>query len=275
MSVSAMIGKPMSIAPAPVAYLKSSTSPRVSPKANTRFLQYSRHSARLACLDAAEGHGGPDGEIERVDGADRVPAVGDDVSVPPHLDFFLGELVDDAPAVRGGTGKHHDAPLLEVADHLDRGFVVRGCAEDRRKPGHPAVDELDAPGAELHIINRAVEITVPIAVLGVGAGEAGAGRVKAGHLLRFLTVDEAHRLDDFRGQQGCHAAVQRLAQIGGPALGGGDGVQQVFGVRQNRLEFAQLGDFAARHTQDNGQIIGRIRKGDGRFGAMLCQRLIE
>ena len=165
---------------------------------------------------------------------------------------------------------------MQLAHQFDGYLVALGAADDGREAGHTPVHKLDAPGTELYIVNRAVEIAVPGAgaVSRIGAGKACRG-MQTGHLLRLFAVDEAHRLDDLRGQQGCHAAVQRLAQIGGPALGGGDGVEQVFGVRQNRLEFAQLGDFAARHAQDDGQVIGRIRKGDGRFGAVFCQRLIE
>ena len=41
MRVSAMVGKPKLMAPAAVAYLRSSTSPSASTKANTRYLLYS------------------------------------------------------------------------------------------------------------------------------------------------------------------------------------------------------------------------------------------
>ena len=115
-----------------------------------------------------------------------------------------------------------DVAPLQLAHDLDGDFVALGAADDGGKAGHAAVDQLDAPGAQLHVVDGTVQIAVALPSLpcraGIRAGEAAAGHVEAGYPLRLFTLDKAHRFDDLGGQQRRHAAVQRFAQVGRPAV---------------------------------------------------------
>ena len=50
--------------------------------------------------------------------------------------------------------------LLQLAHDLDRDFVRLGAADDGGEAGHAAVHQLDAPRAQLDVVDRAVEMTV-------------------------------------------------------------------------------------------------------------------
>ncbi len=195
--------------------------------------------SRLARLQAAEGHRGADRPVQREDAADRVPAVGDDVGIPPHLDLFLGELVDDAPAVRGGAGKHHDAPLLEVADDLDRGLVVRRGAEDGRKPGHPAVDELNAERPQDRVGEKSV-------APGLG----------------LFVVQVAEAADDLLGEERRDPGVERRPEVGKPQLLGRFLREKAPYMGKDRLEIFQRLDLQTHQGVCHRQIIGGVREAD-------------
>ena len=50
--------------------------------------------------------------------------------------------------------------LLKLADDLNRHFIRLCCPDDRRESGHTTIYQLDTPGAELDIIDRAVQMTI-------------------------------------------------------------------------------------------------------------------
>ena len=54
--------------------------------------------------------------------------------------------------------------LLQLAHDLDRDLVALGRADDGRKAGHTAIDQLDAPGAQLDVVDGAVQVTVAVPV---------------------------------------------------------------------------------------------------------------
>ena len=101
-----------------------------------------------------------DGKAEGVDGADRVGAEGHDVGVVAHLDPFLLQLVDDAAAVDVAAEEGEDVALLQLAHDLDGHGVGLGAADDGGEAGHAAVDQLDAPRAQLDVVDGAVEVAV-------------------------------------------------------------------------------------------------------------------
>ena len=231
----------------------------------------------LAALHAAEGQRRAGGEAQRVDRRDGVEAERHDVRVVAHLHPFFHELMDHGAAVDVAAEEDQDVALLQLAHDLDRDLVALGAADDGREAGHAAVHELDAPGAELDVVNRAVEAAraVAVAAAHIRAGEAAAAGLVTGDRARLLAVDEADGLDDLGGQQRRHAGVERLAQVGRPAVGRRDRMQQLFGVLQHRRQLAELGDLAAGHAQDRRQVVSRIRKSHRRLRPALVERLVQ
>ena len=65
-----------------------------------------------------------------------------------------------------------DVAALQLADDLDGDLVALGAADDGREPGHAPVDQLDAPGAQLDVVDRAVELHLVAVHHEVAAGEA-------------------------------------------------------------------------------------------------------
>ena len=114
--------------------------------------------ARLAAVHAAEGEGRAGGEAQGVDGRDGVGAERHDVGVVAHLDALFDQLVDDAAAVDVAGEEDQDAAALQLAHDLDGHLVALGAADDGAEPGHAAVDQLDAPGAQLDVVDGAVEL---------------------------------------------------------------------------------------------------------------------
>ena len=114
--------------------------------------------ARLAGLHAAEGERRAGGEAERVDGGDRVEAERHREGVVAELDALFLKLVDDAAPVDVAAEEDEDAAALQLADDLDGHLVALGAADDGAEPGHAAVDQLDAPGAQLDVVDGAVEL---------------------------------------------------------------------------------------------------------------------
>ena len=53
-----------------------------------------------------------------------------------------------------------DVALLQLAHDLDRHLVALGAADDGGEAGHAAVDQLDAPGAQLDVVDRPVQVAV-------------------------------------------------------------------------------------------------------------------
>ena len=128
-----------------------------------------------------------------------VGAEGHDVGVVAHLDAFFLKLVDDAAAVDVAAEEDQDVALLQLAHDLDGDLVRLGAADDGGEAGHAAVDELDAPRAQLDVVDRAVEVAVAVGGAPTGALiRAGEGvppaRWKPGSAFRLLAVDEAQGL---------------------------------------------------------------------------------
>ena len=95
-----------------------------------------------------------------------------------------------------------------------------------RRPRHAPVDELDTPGAELDVVNRAVELHLVAVDAEVAAGEARAVGARVVELddLRLRAAGEARALERLLGEQGGDAAVQRLAEVRQPHVVAGDRV---------------------------------------------------
>ena len=123
----------------------------------------------LPALQAAEGQRAAYGKAEGVDGTDRVRAKGHDIGVIAHLDPFLLQLVDNAAAVDIAAEEGENVAALQFAYDLDGHGVGLGTAHDGGKARHAAVDQLDAPRAQLDVVDGAVEM----AVVAVGAAMSG------------------------------------------------------------------------------------------------------
>ena len=128
--------------------------------------------ARVAGVHAAERERRAGGEAEGVDGGDGVDAERHREGVVAELDALFLQLVDDAPPVDVAAEEDEDAAALQLADDLDRDLVALGAADDGAEPGHAAVDELDAPGPQLDVVDRAVELHLVAVHAEVAAGEA-------------------------------------------------------------------------------------------------------
>ena len=231
--------------------------------------------ARLAALEAAEGERRAGGKAERIDGADGVGAEGHGVGVVAQLHALFHELVDDAAAVDVAGQEAQDVAPLQLPHDLHGHFVGLGAADDGGKAGHAAIDELDAPRAQLDVVDGAVQVAVAV-FLNLGAGEGGAARQReAGQPLGLLAAGEAHGLEALFGEESGHARVERLAQIGHPAPVGRDGMEQRLRGAQHRLQVAQLLHRLPGHAEHEGQVVGGIRKGDGGFGAFFGQGGIQ
>ena len=186
--------------------------------------------------------------------------------------------MDDGAAVDVAAEEDQNVALLQLAHDLDRDLVALGAADDGRKAGHAAVHELDAPSPKLDVVNRAVQPACAVAVTiaaHIGAGEAAAPGVVAADRPWLLAVNEADGLDDLGGQQRRHARVQRLAQVGRPAVRRRHRVQQILGMFQHRRQLTQLGDLPAGHAQDRRQVVGSIRESHRRLGPALGERLVQ
>ena len=73
-----------------------------------------------------------------------------------HVDFL--ELVDDAAAVDIAAEEDQDVAPLQLAHDLDRHLVAFGAADDRGETGHTPVDQLDAPGAQLDVVEVQLDL---------------------------------------------------------------------------------------------------------------------
>ena len=109
----------------------------------------------VAGLHAAEGERRAGGEAQGVDGRDGVDAEGHGEGVVAELDALLHELVDDAAAVDVAGEEDQDAATLELAHDLHGDLVALGAADDGAEARHAPVDQLDAPGAQLDVVDRA------------------------------------------------------------------------------------------------------------------------
>ena len=125
----------------------------------------------LTTFHAAKGQRCPRGKASRVDGGDRVPAEGDDVGIIPHVHPFLPQLVNDGAPVDVAGEKDEDIALLEFPDDGNRGLIRAGRTDDGGKARHTAVHQLDAPRAQLNVVNRAVEVTVTREIRILGAAD--------------------------------------------------------------------------------------------------------
>ena len=120
-----------------------------------------------------------------------------------------------------------DAAALQLAHDLDGHLVVLGAANDGAEARHAAVDELDAPGAQLHVVDWPVQLHLVAVQHEVAGAEALLVLAPAErHDLRLGAAREAHAFDDLFGKQRGDARVERLAQVGQPHRVARHGVQQ-------------------------------------------------
>jgi hypothetical protein len=184
----------------------------------------------LAALHSPEGEGGAGRETEGVDRTQRVGAEGHGVRVVAQLHALLDQLVDDAASIHVSGEEREDVAALQLTNQLYGYFVGLGAPDDGGETRHAPVDELDAPGTELDVVDRTVQVAVDFAVpfpvsVGVGTGEGGTpGQLEAGHRLGLQTVDESDRLDRLGSDQCRHPTVESLTQIRRPSLFGGNRV---------------------------------------------------
>ncbi len=207
---------------------------------------------------------------------DRVGAEGHGVGVVAQLDAFLLKLVDDAAAVDVAAQEGQDVAPLQLAHDLDRHRVRLGAADDGGEAGHAAVDQLDAPRAQLDVVDRAVQVAAAVAAvrgLGRRCRRPGGSRASGSGC---SPVDEAHGLDHLFGEQRGHAAVERLAQVGRPAPVGRDRVQQCpWPARVPACRSPIVLASAPVMPRIIGRIVGRVGEGDRRLGALLGHGALE
>ena len=236
--------------------------------------------ADLAAGHAAERQRRPGGEAERVDGRDGVGAEGHDVGVVAHLDALFHQLMDDAAAVHVAREEHEDVALLQLAHDRHRRLVAAGGADDGGEAGHAAVHQLDAPGAQLDVVDGPVRVASGAAAVAVGM-VARAREAQAGDALRLLAADEAYGFDGFGGKESGGAAVQSLAQVREPQAVAGRLAEQPAGLGERLLQLPQVVHLHPGETQDHRQVVGGIRErdrlvgtkfGDGRFAASARPR---
>ena len=181
--------------------------------------------ARLAGVHAAEGERRAGGEAQGVDRRDGVETERHREGVVAELDALLDELMDDAAAVDVAREEDEDAAALQLAHDLHGDLVALGAADDGAEARHAAVDQLDAPGAQLDVVDRAVQLHL-VAVQHEVAG-VEALLVLASAELHDLGLDatrEAYAFDDLLGEQRGDPRIERLAEVGEPhRLGGARG----------------------------------------------------
>ena len=173
--------------------------------------------------------------------------------------------------------KIEDASALQLADDLDRDLVALGAADDGAEAGHAAVDQLDAPGPELDVVDGAIELHL-VAVGREGArSEAFAMLLAVAELddLRLLLAHEAHPLDHLFGEEGGDAAVEGLAEIGQPHGVGGQGVEKRPGPLEDGRQVAEGLDLASREGVDDGQEVGGVGERDGGLWPELFDGLVD
>ena len=231
----------------------------------------------LPAVHAAEGQRRAGGEAEGVHGRDGVHAERHREGVVAELDALFLQLVDDAPPVDVAAEEDQDAAALKLADDLDRDLVALGAPDDGAEPGHAPVHELDAPGAQLDVVDRAVQLHLVAVHAEVAAGEAsavGAGVVELDDL-RLGAAGEAHALHRLFGEERGDAAVERLAEVRQPHLVAGDRVQQALGPLDDRRQVAELLDLLAGEGVDHRQVVGGVGEGDRGVGTELGQRRVH
>ena len=103
--------------------------------------------------------------------------------VVAELDALFLQLVDDAAPVDVAAEEDEDAAALQLADDLDGDLVALGAADDGAEPGHAPVHQLDAPGAQLDVVDGPVELHLVAVHEEVAAGEALAVRRRRGSSL--------------------------------------------------------------------------------------------
>ncbi len=121
--------------------------------------------ARLSRLETAKGQRRAGSKAQGINGAERIRTKRHGVGIVPQFDALFGQLVDDAAPIHIPREESEDVALLQFAHDLDRHLVRLGRTHNRRKPRHTPIHQLDTPGAQLDIIDRAIQmpaITVPI-----------------------------------------------------------------------------------------------------------------
>ena len=228
---------------------------------------------RLAGFHAAEGEGGAGGEAERVDGRDGVEAERHREGVVAQLDALLEQLMDDAAPVDVAGEEDQDAAALQLAHDLDGHLVALGAADDGGKAGHAPIDQLDAPGAQLDVVDGPVEQRLVAVDEGVAAAEVLPCLLEAlqPDLLRLEAPREADALDDFLGQKSRNTGVQSLTQVGQPKLAGRLRVDEMSGMFQNQRQIAELLDFVPHEGEDHRQVVGGVGELDRRLRTQLLE----
>ncbi len=233
--------------------------------------------ARVAGVHAAERERRAGGEPERVDRRDGVHSERHGEGVVAELDALFLQLVDDAAPVDVAAEEDQDAAALQLAHDLDRDLVALGAADDGAEPGHAAVHELDAPGPQLDVVDRAVELHLVAVHAEVGAGEAlavSAGMVELDDL-RLGAASEAHALHRLLGEQGGDAAVQGLTEVRQPHLVPGDRMQQALRLLDHLREVAELLYLLTGERVDHRQVVGGVGERDRSVGTELLERLLH
>ncbi len=233
-----------------------------------------QHSSGLAAFHAAKGQRRAGGEASGIDGGDGVRAEGHDVGIVAHFDTLFHQLMDDAPSVDVAGEEDENVTLLQLPHDLDSRLVGLGSADDGREAGHPPVHQLDAPGAQLDVINGAVNIAARLLSLHVGAGEAGAGELQARHRLWLLAVGETDTLDGLLRKKCGHSAVEGLTKIGQPDVILRPGVQQRLGPLNHGRQITDLTNLQAGEAQDDGEIVRRVRELNRRVRPQFFQGLL-
>ena len=123
MSVFAMAGKPMLIAPAPVVQIRSFKRTEHHGEGEHLVLGVLEDLLEVAALHAAEGDAGAGRPVQGVDGMLDLGAERHEAGVPAELHALPEELLGHAVAVHVAAHEGQDVLLLEIAGDLD-GLVV-------------------------------------------------------------------------------------------------------------------------------------------------------
>ena len=103
------------------------------------------------------------------------------------------QLVNDAAPVDISREECQDVTALKFTHDFDRNLIGFCATYNGCKAGHTTINQLDAPRAELYIIDRTVQVTMPVG-LAIG-GSTSQGEI-FGHFLRLKTIYETDGFND-------------------------------------------------------------------------------
>ncbi len=225
----------------------------------------------LTGILTSERERGAGGETQGINSGDGVFSEGHNVRIVSHLHPFFLELIDDRAPIHVAAEEGEDIPSLELPYDGDGGLIAASLAHNSGESRHTTVNQLDAPGAKLDVIDGAVEMTITGEIRVIRAPRQLKSRIR----LWLFAVYETDTFDCLCSQKGGHPAVEGLPQIRHPQILIRYRMQELLRVLKHRFQIAQCLDFVSQHAVGHRQVVRGVRELDRCVRSLFGNRLLQ